>query len=289
MFFFHLPIKLTNFRIAMLNSDKFIDLENVIAKKSPRLLKLLPRFLLRYLKRIIHEDEINRVLATYGHKKDVEFIDHVLELLNVTYQIEGMENLPEGERFLFASNHPLGGLDGMILMNALGKKFPTIKFPVNDLLLNLPQFDRVFIPINKHGAQSMENARKLEEAYASDAQILYFPAGLCSRKQGKKIIDLEWKKNFITKAVRHKRHIVPVFFSGRNSNFFYNLARLRSMLGIKVNFEMLYLVDEMFKQKGQKLAVRIGTPIAFESFDSSKTPQWWADWVKNKVYELEKK
>jgi putative hemolysin len=176
----------------------------------------------------------------------------------------------------------------MILIHALGKRFPSVKFPVNDLLMNLPQFDDVFIPVNKHGSQTMDNARKIEEAYASDTQILYFPAGLCSRKQKGRIEDLEWKKNFITKAVKHKRNVVPVFFSGRNSSFFYNLAKIRSMLGIGVNVEMLYLVDEMYKQKGQKIVVRVGEPISYETFDSSRNALLWADFVKSKVYQMAK-
>lgn len=270
------------------DKEKFIDLEKVITKKNPKLLKVIPGFLIRYLKKVIHQDEMNKVLADHGHKRGVEFVEEVLNVMNATYTVEGMEHLKDGERYLLASNHPLGGLDGMILIHTFGKRFPQVKFPVNDLLMNLPQFDEVFIPINKHGSQSMDNARKIEEAYASDTQILYFPAGLCSRKKRGRIEDLEWKKNFITKAIKHKRHVVPIFFSGRNSNFFYNLARIRSLLGIKVNIEMLYLVDEMFKQKGQKLVVRIGEPVHYETFDTTRSAQDWASFIKHKVYELGK-
>jgi len=271
------------------NKPLQIDIEKVIASKSPRLLKILPGFVIRYLKRIIHVDEMNNFLAAYGHLKGIEFIEKALEMLEATYTVEGLDNIKEGERYIFSSNHPLGGLDGIILIHAIGKKFPSVKFPVNDLLMNLPQFDEVFIPVNKHGSQSMDSARKIEEAYASNSQILYFPAGLCSRKQKGKIEDLEWKKNFITKAVKHKRNVVPVFFSGRNSNFFYNLSRLRTFLGIKANIEMLYLVNEMFKQKGQKIVVTVGQPIPYETFDGSKSPNQWACFMKTKTYELAKK
>lgn len=270
----------------MEQAEKFIDVEKVIGGKSPRLLKALPRFIIRYLKRIIHEDEINQILGQYGHKQGVEFIDSALQLMEVTYNVEGLENLSPDGRYLFASNHPLGGLDGMILIHLLGQKYPDVKFPVNDLLMYLTQLQSVFIPVNKHGAQSSQNAKTLEEAYGSSAQILYFPAGLCSRKQKGKIEDLEWKKSFITKAVKHKRDIVPVYFSGKNSNFFYNLARLRAFLGIKANIEMLYLVDEMFKQKGKSITIKIGKPISYNFFDNSKTPQEWALCMKKKVYEL---
>jgi putative hemolysin len=271
------------------NREKFIDIEKVIAGKSPRLLKALPRFIVRYLKRLIHQDELNELLSLEGHKKGIEFTDAVLEFMDVTYQVEGMGNISDNERYLFASNHPLGGLDGIILIHLLGKKYQDVKFPVNDLLMSIPQLHSVFIPINKHGSQSSQNAKMLEEAYSSNSQILYFPAGLCSRKQKGKIEDLEWKKNFIAKAVKHQRDIVPVYFSGRNSNFFYNLAKLRAILGIKANIEMLYLVDEMFKQKGESITVKIGKPIPYSVFDNSCPPQAWSNWVKNRVYEMAQK
>jgi len=228
------------------------------------------------------------VLQKHGHKQGVDFIDEALKVMQVTYSVKGIENLKPDGRYLFASNHPLGGLDGMILIHLLGKRYPEVKFPVNDLLMHITQLHNIFIPINKHGAQSSQNVKLMDVTFASDAQVLYFPAGLCSRKQHGRIEDLEWKKSFIVKAVQHKRDVVPVFFSGRNSNFFYNLARLRTFLGIKANIEMLYLVNEMFKQKGKSITVIIGEPIPYTTFDSSKSPAEWAKWVKLVVYELGK-
>ncbi len=268
--------------------QNLIDIDKVIASKSPRLQRALPRFIVRYLKRIIHQDEINEVLQKHGHKQGVDFIDEALKVMQVTYSVKGIENLKPDGRYLFASNHPLGGLDGMILIHLLGKRYPEVKFPVNDLLMHITQLHNIFIPINKHGAQSSQNVKLMDATFASDAQVLYFPAGLCSRKQHGRIEDLEWKKSFIVKAIQHKRDIVPVFFSGRNSNFFYNLAKLRTFLGIKANIEMLYLVNEMFKQKGKSITVIIGEPIPYTAFDSSKSPAEWAKWVKAIVYGLGK-
>lgn len=269
-----------------MNRIEQIDIDRVIASKSPRLQKALPRFIVRYLKRIIHQDEINEVLAKHGDKQGIEFIDEVLKVMEVTYSVTGLENLSENGRYIFASNHPLGGLDGIVLIHLLGKRYKGIKFPVNDILMHINQLGSIFIPINKHGAQSANSAREIDSAYSSDNQILYFPAGLCSRKQHGRIEDLEWKKSFITQAVRYKRDIVPVFFSGRNSNFFYNLARLRAFLGIKANIEMLYLVNEMFKQKGKNITVTIGKPIPYQTFDKTKSPRKWASWVKEIVYQM---
>ena len=267
---------------------KFIDVEKVIASKSARLARLLPGFIIQYLKRIIHEDDLNRVLKECGHKKNAEFIEDSLKMFDVSYTLEGLDKFDDNERYVFASNHPLGGLDGMILIHALSAKYKTVKAPSNDLLMNIEQLQDNFIPVNKHGVQSKEVAMLMDEVYSSNTQMFSFPAGLCSRKQKGKIEDLEWKKNFIVKAVKHKRAIVPVFFSGRNSDFFYNLSRLRTFLGIKVNIEMLYLVDEMFKQRGQKIHVIFGDPIPYETFDTSKTPKQWASWVKDKAYSLKR-
>jgi putative hemolysin len=270
----------------MAEEPVLIDLEKAIAQKNPRLLRLLPGFVIRYLKRTIHQDELNEIIRLYGHMPGVDFVKHALEFMHVSYQTYGLENIPKEGRYIFVSNHPLGGLDGLVFMKVIGEIFPDIRFPVNDLLLNIPGLNSVFLPINKHGHQSREAVRAIEEAYASDAQILYFPAGLCSRKIKGKIVDLEWKKHFISKAVEYKRDIIPVFFSGKNSNFFYNLSNLRIMLGIKANIEMIYLPDEMFKQKGKKLALKIGEPIPYTLFDRSRTPAEWAVYVRNRVYEL---
>lgn len=269
-----------------MEKSRFIDIDKVIASKSAGLQKRLPRFVVNYLKRLVHQDEINVVIEKYGATQGVEFVGNVLNELNVRYTSEGLENIADNERYIFASNHPLGGLDGMVLIHLLGSKFGDIKFPVNDFLMHIHQMHNVFIPVNKLGSQSADSMRKLDEAYASSAQLLNFPAGLCSRKQHGVVQDLEWKKSFITKAIKHERSVVPVYFDGRNSTFFYNLAKLRKFLGVKFNVEMLFLVDEMFKQRGKRIHVIVGKPIHYSVFDGSKTHQEWATWVKNRAYEL---
>lgn len=264
-----------------------IDVDKVLKDKNPKLSKLLPGFVFSYLKKIIHQDEINEILSQYGHLGGLEFANAILNYMKISYTVKGTENIPEKGRFLFASNHPLGGLDGIVFIDAVGKIFPDIKFPVNDLLLNMKSFEGLFLPVNKHGRQAKESARLIEEAYASNAQILYFPAGLCSRKQGGEIKDLEWKKNFLVKVIKHNRDIIPVHFSGRNSNFFYKLANLRKFTGIKANIEMLYLPDEMIKQKGKDLVISFGPPILHKTIvESDLTPQEWSDKLRNLVHNM---
>lgn len=264
-----------------------VDVEQILNSKNPSLKKMVPGFLLRYLKKIVHQDELNVFLRKAGHLKDAEFIAAGLKEFDIRYRVTGSENLPEKGRYIFVSNHPLGGLDGLVFIHELSKYYPEIKFPVNDILMNIRNLSGIFLPVNKHGAQDREAAIAIENAYASESQILYYPAGLCSRKKKGVICDLRWHKSFITKAVQYRRDVVPAYFSGRNSNFFYNLSNIRTSLGIKANIEMLYLVDELFRQKGKTIDLVFGKPVPWQTFDRTKTASEWAEWVKEKSYQLQ--
>ena len=278
-------------------SEHFIDVEQLFATKNPKLLKILPKFIFSFLKKIVHQEEINGYIYRNRDKFGLDFIDAMLEEFGVRSEIiipptltthTNLTNLisPTG-RYIVASNHPLGGMDGMALIQAVGKARKDIVFPVNDILTYIPGLKPLFIPINKHG-KNTENVEIIENTFASGKVILYFPAGLVSRKhKGGIIKDLEWKKTFITKARKFQRDVIPVFISGRNSNFFYNLASLRGKLGIKANLEMLFLVDEMAKQKGKTIKMVFGQPIPYTTFDRSKNDVQWAEFVKNIVYNLE--
>ena len=269
------------------NEIQKIDVEKILYSKNPVLKRSIPGFIINYLKRIVHQDELNDFLKKHGHLRDAELIEAGLRHFEIKFKVYGSANIPKTGRYIFVSNHPLGGLDGLVFIYELSIYFSDIKFPVNDILTNIENMSGIFLPVNKHGALGRDAARRLEEAYSSGSQILYFPAGLCSRKNRGVIKDLQWHKNFIAKAIQHKRDIVPAYFSGRNSNFFYNLSNIRKFVGIKANIEMLYLVDEMFKQKNKEIRLVFGKTILWETFDKSKSLPEWADWVKSKSYELE--
>lgn len=272
-----------------MNSEKVIniDIAKILKRKAPK--AHVPGFIVNYLRRIVHEKEFNIFFKENPNLKNLDFIEAALNYLKVTTTIEGKDNLPpKGGRYIFASNHPLGGLDGITTGYLIGKEYDgKVRFFSNDLMMNLHQMSEMFVPVNKTGAQSKEYADLMQQLYESDNHLVTYPAGLCSRKVKGKIVDLEWKKNFISKAIHYKRDVVPVYFEGRNSDFFYNLANIRKFLHIKTNIEMLYLVDEMFKQKGNKFTIRLGKPISWESFDKSKSQAEWAERVKEIVYKME--
>lgn len=264
-----------------------IDVEKVFASKNAKMLRYIPRFFISYLKRIVHQDDINEFLIKAKDIKGIEYAKAIIDKFNPKVSIHGLENIPDEGRFIFASNHPLGGLDGMIFIDAVGKKFRDIKFPVNDILMNITNFGDIFLPINKHGATGREAAARLDAAFASDSQILMFPAGMVSRKTKGVIKDGEWKRTFVTKAITHHRDIIPVYISGQNSAFFYNMHNFRKIFGIKLNIEMLYLPDEMYKQNGKKISITFGKPFAWNEF-SSKHAQETAEKLKEMTYSLAK-
>lgn len=267
-----------------------LDLDKVLEEKAPKIYNKIPRFVINYLKRKVHIDELNEILRIYADKKGVDFMQSVVGYFNLSLHVEGLDHIAKEGRYLFASNHPLGGLDGICLSAIIGEKFDKkIKYVVNDVLYFITNLQPIFLPVNKYGRQSKQATVSMKEAYDSDDQIVTFPAGICSRKQNGRIYDLEWQKNFILKAIESKRDIVPVHFEGKNSNFFYRFANIRKMLGMKFNVELMLLPDEMFKNKNSNFSVIFGDPIPYTFFDNTKSAVQWAEYVKEKSYNLAKR
>ena len=267
-----------------------IDIDEIVRGKAGAKARFVPRFVLSWLKRIIHQDEVNEFILGEGDKQGMPWLDDCMEYLGTTLNVKGLENLPDdsdGRLFTFVSNHPLGGPDGVALGHLLGHRYNgRIKYLVNDLLLNLHGLAPFFVPINKTGKQSRDFPRLVEAAFGSPNHIIMFPAGLCSRRIGGQIHDLPWQKTFITKSVETRRDIVPIRFNGRNSDFFYRIANVGKRLGLKFNIAMLYLVDELYKNRGKTFDVTIGKPIPYSTFDKSRKPQEWAAYVEDIVYKL---
>ncbi len=274
---------------AEFNGMKEIDVKKLFYEKNPKLARWIPGFIFRYLKRITHQDYFNEIIRDYGHLRGHEFSVAMMEFFNLTIEVKGEAYLPDDGKYIFVSNHPLGGLDGHVIMDLIGKKYGpnSYTFLVNDLLMNLKNLEDVFIPVNKHGRQGTELAEKLDAALKSDKQILTFPAGLVSRKENGQVMDLVWYKNFINKSKQFQRDVVPIHMGGGNTEFFYRLYKFRKFFGIKANIEMLYLMDETFKHRNKHLTVKFGKPIPWQTFDTSKRPLAWAKWVKEVVYKID--
>jgi len=270
-------------------NEKFIDVERLIASKNPKALKWTPRFLINYLKRKLHQDEVNLHLHEMKDLYDYEFCKEGIRKWNIKIESFGTENIPLEGGAIFVVNHPLGGMDALSIIDSISEYRKDVKFIVNDILLNLKNLNGIFAGVNKHGAKTKESLQAIDELFASDKAIFIFPAGLVSRRKKGKVRDLEWKKAFVSRAKKFNKPVVPVHLEGRLTQFFYNLANFRSGIGMKMNIEMLYLADELFKQKNSEIKITYGKPIPASTFDKSKKDVEWAQWVKEKVYELEQK
>ncbi|MDD6111656.1 MAG: glycerol acyltransferase [Prevotellaceae bacterium] len=272
------------------NMRETINIDKILASKMGNKAKYVPRPLVMWLKKIVHQDEVNKYLWESRHLSGTEWLEECVRYLDMTIELVGEENLPDkndGRLYTFVSNHPLGGEDGVALGAIIGRHYDgKFRYLVNDLLMNLPGLAPVCIPINKTGSQSRNFPAMVEAGFKSDNHMLMFPAGICSRKRGEEIRDIAWKKTFITKSVEYQRDVVPIHFGGQNSPFFYKLANFSDKYVKKVNLAMLFLVDEMYKNVHKTFRVAIGKPIPWQTFDKSKTTTQWAQYVQDIVYEL---
>jgi putative hemolysin len=270
-------------------TEKTIDIDKILKGKMGAKAKFVPRFMVGWLKRIAHQDQVNAFLWDNRDKSGVEWLEATARYLDMTLEIDGKENLPDptdGKLYTFVSNHPLGGEDGVALGAVIGRHYGgRFRYLVNDLLMNLPGLAPLCIPINKTGKQSRNFPAMVEAGFQSDYHMLMFPAGICSRRHQGVICDIPWKKTFISKSVEYQRDVVPIHFSGQNSNFFYRLANFSDKY-LPFNLAMLFLVDEMYKNVHKTFQIKIGKPIPWQTFDKTKTPMEWAQFVKDKVYNL---
>ena len=270
-------------------TEKTINIDEILKGKMGTKAKFVPGFLVEWLKRIAHQDQINAFIWDNRDKIGVDWLEAVAKYLDMTLDVIGKENLPDpndGRLYTFVSNHPLGGADGIALGAIIGRHYDSrFRYLVNDLLMNLPGLAPLCIPINKTGSQSRNFPAMVKAGFESGNHILMFPAGLCSRKRNGVISDIPWTKTFISKSVEYQRDVVPIHFGGQNSNFFYRLANFSDRC-LPFNLAMLFLADEMYKNVHKTFMVKIGKPIPWQTFDKSKTPMEWAQFVREQVYNL---
>lgn len=267
-----------------------IDIDTVLRERLPRHYRFIPRCVVGWLERLICQDELNALLRRNGELQGADFARAVIGDLGVTYSLAGQMPDPSRRRVVLVSNHPLGGLDGLVLASAVADIYgrePAAKFVVNDLLNFVEPLRPIFLGVNKHGAQSRGSVSDIDTAFDSDMPIVMFPAGLVSRRgDDGTIADLRWGKMSVVKAISSHRDVIPVHFSGENSSFFYKFARLRTRLGLKFNIEMVRLPKEVFLSRGSHFTLTFGAPIPWESLRGGRDAVGQAEKLRSIVYEL---
>lgn len=266
-----------------------INVDKILSDKAGKKARYVPRPVVKWLKHILHQEEINDFLSANRDLEGVDWLEAVIKYLDVTIDVKGLDNLPTdtGERYTFMSNHPLGGIDGVALGMVLGRHFDNnVRYLLNDILMNLPGLRPLGVPVNVTGAQDRTILKKVDEVFRSDHHLIVFPAGLCSRLIDGRVQDLPWKKTAVQKSLQTGRSIVPVHFSGKNSRRFYRIANISKALHLKFNVAMLFLADEVYRNRGGRFEIRFGKPLPPQYFDHSRTHTEWAQWLRQQSYEL---
>ncbi len=265
-----------------------VDVKTLISSKAPRAAKFIPGFVFSFLKRILHQDDINDIIRCGWELNPQLFVQSVFKRWNISYTLEGVEKLDPNERYIFASNHPFGGMDGMMIADCLIEHFGDARVVVNDLLMYLDPLKPIWTPVNTLGAQNPEYVRKFEEDFASNNPILMFPAGICSRIVDGKIADLAWKNTFVKRAHATSRTVVPLYVEGSLHPLFYRIYRWRKALGIKLNIEMLLLVDGMYHQHNKHFRMAVGDPIALADLAAVGSVREQVEYVRKKTYSMQR-
>ena len=272
--------------------EKFNERENYLLDLDkmlgPKLRKKLPHFVINFLKRRVHQDDINSVVMSVEHYKGVGFFDEALNYLDITYRTRGEEHLDANKKYLFVCNHPLGGPEALIIGSVFRRLYGEgFQVPVTPIMANLKPLAEFFTPVNNLSSkQSRDLGERISKMFTSDQQVVVFPAGLCAKKVKGKVTEMPWKKMFVTQARRYERDVVPVHISGHNSRWYFFLSKLSKFLGLKINIGMLYLVDELFKQRGNEFVITFGEPVPYTTFDKSKSDREWAAEMQERVKAL---
>lgn len=264
-----------------------VDVRTLVSSKAPKAAKFIPGFVFRFLERILHQDDINDIIREGWDRTPQAFVQGVFKRWGISYTLEGAEALDPKGRYIFAANHPFGGMDGMMIADCLIEHFGDARVVVNDLLMYLEPLKPIWIPVNTMGAQNPEYVRLFEEGFASDLPILMFPAGICSRVVDGSIVDLQWKNTFVRRAHATQRSVVPLYVEGSLHKWFYRIYKFRKKLGIKANIEMLLLVDGMYRQNGKHFRLVVGEPITPEELKECGSVREQIEFVRKKTYNLQ--
>ncbi len=268
------------------SQTSLIDINEVVRNKNLKLYRRLPKFIIRYIKKVIRQDELNDFIIKNNKYTGIEFLRKSFEYFNVKAEVEGEENFPDNSRIIIAANHPAGSFDGLYIINTCFSKYGKVKALVNDLLLNVKNLNEFFMGVNKYGTTPRDYLTEINKTFESDAPVIFFPAGYVSRKNKGEVRDLAWQKSFVSQAIKHKRDIVPIYISGKLSNKYYFLAKTRKVLGIKSNLEMFLLPQELTKQRNAAYKIKIGKPISYKKLNSKFKEYDWAQRIKTHVYKL---
>ena len=249
---------------------------------------LLGTFLGWTLMRVIRISDINKVYDKHKHLEGLDFVNALLDEYEIKFDIpeEDLRRIPKTGPFITISNHPLGGIDGILLLKLLLEHRPDSKIIANFLLQRIAPMKPYIMPVNpfedKKGVQSSIGGFKASLQHLKNGMPLgIFPAGEVSTyKDGKLIVDKPWEEAAMKLAKHANVPIVPIYFHAKNSQIFYRLAKMSDTL------RTAKLPSEVLSQKERLIKVRIGKPISVKDQVEHESLENFTNFIRRKTYML---
>jgi putative hemolysin len=246
-----------------------LNLEQTLQQRYPDLAsKPGAKLIIKLLKALTHEDEINQFIQTHQHLRGFGFLDRVLDHFNFSYKVNAraFQSIPSEGRVIIVANHPIGSLDGLALLKLVRSVRADVRIVANDMLSQVEPIRSLFIPVDNLSGKVSYKAqyRTMLNALENDEAIIIFPAGEVSRIRPTGVRDGKWKNGFLRLADRTKAPILPVLVDARNSALFYSLSAIYKPLGT------LMLVQEMFNKDDQEIEFHVGQLISWKSIKALK-------------------
>ena len=240
------------------------------------------------LMKVLKISTLNKVYDRNKHLKDVEFLNAILQDLEIKFDIpeEDLKRLPKEGAYITISNHPLGGIDGVLLLKLMLEKEPNFKIIANFLLHRIEPLKKYIMPVNpfENHKDVKSSVIGLKETFRhlSDGKPLgMFPAGEVSTyKDGKLVVDKPWEEGAIKVIRKAQVPVVPIYFHAKNSRLFYFLSKLDDTL------RTAKLPSELFSQKDRVIKVRIGKAISVAEQNEYKTIEEYSEFLRKKTYML---
>tara|TARA_R110001632_G_scaffold18712_5_gene57617 strand:+ start:11666 stop:13483 length:1818 start_codon:yes stop_codon:yes gene_type:complete len=240
------------------------------------------------LLRLLRISKVNKIYQKHKDKKDLPFLNGILDEFQIEFEIpeEDLRRIPKEGPFITVSNHPLGGIDGILLLKLLIEHRPDYKIIANFLLHRIEPLKPYVMPVNpfethKDAKSSVAGIKSALQHLKNGNPLGIFPAGEVSTyRDGKLMVDKPWEEGAVKLIKKAEVPVIPIYFHAKNSRLFYILSKISD------TFRTAKLPSELLSQKNRVIKVRIGKPISVKDQQEYKDITSFYEFIRKKTYML---